>query len=615
MPTEPSPSAALRTDPARPAPAPTPATTAAPPKDLPNDLPSGPPAEPAPPRRARRQPLGLRQVLGLTRGRAAVMALAVTTSTGAALALPAVLARAVDAALAGAGTRGVLPLAGTLALLAGSEAVGQYAGPGISTDATARLRERAIHGVLAGSPLGAHRLPVGDVAARLTASAPQAALAAPAVVYSASQLAMAAAALVALAVLAPTAALAFLGTAPLGYAAIRRQLRRTARLGEDYQRTQADIATRLLDAVSGSRSIAAARAVDREAARVLRPVPALSRHGRELWDSQRRIAWCSALLAPATQLAVLAAAGTAVATHTLSVGGLLAVLGYTGIGLGGFGAAQSLLDVSRARAGTARLTELLDAPERPVGTRPLPPARPGAGSLDLRGVVVGGPGGPVLDRLDLTVPGGTWTAVVGADDAATSALAAVAAGLLDPDEGAVLLDGVPLGAVRPEELRTAVACAFADPALPGRTVLDAIGLGLAPGPDERVHRAARAARADAFVRRLPDGYRTPMDRAPFSGGERQRLGIARALARDARLLVLDDATSSLDAATENRVLHALREAAGHRTRLVVTRRAAVAAHADTVAWLCEGRVRALATHEELCAVPAYRALFGGGPQD
>ncbi|MEV7775027.1 ABC transporter ATP-binding protein [Kitasatospora sp. NPDC086791] len=554
-------------------------------------------------------------MLALTHRWSAVMAVAVATSTGATLALPAVLAHAVDAALAGAGTRGVLPLAGTLALLAGSEAVGQYAGPRISTDATARLRERAVRRVLAGSPLGAHRLPVGDVAARLTASAPQASLAAPAVVYSATQLAMAAAALAALAVLAPTAALAFLGTAPLGYAAIRRQLRRTTRLGEGYQQTQADIATRLLDAVAGSRSIAAARAVDREVARVLRPVPALSRHGRELWDSQRRIAWCSALLAPATQLAVLAAAGAAVADHTLSVGGLLAVLGYTAIGLGGFGAAQSLLDVSRARAGTARLTDLLDAPDRPPGTRPLPPVPPGAGRLDLRGVVVGGPGGPVLDRLDLTVPGGTCTAVVGADDAATSALATVAAGLLDPDEGTVLLDGVPLDAVRPDELRTAVACAFADPALPGRTVLDAIGLGLAHAPAERIRRAARSARADTFVRRLPDGYRTPMSRAPFSGGERQRLGIARALAREARLLVLDDATSSLDAATENHVLRALREETGDRTRLVVTRRATVAAHADTVAWLCEGRIRALATHDELCALPAYRALFDGGPQN
>ncbi|MFE6054234.1 ATP-binding cassette domain-containing protein [Kitasatospora sp. NPDC056446] len=609
MPTDPSPTTAPMTDePAATVPAATSPTTDEPAATAPATT---APAADEPPRG------GLRPVLALTRRWSAVMAAAVATSTAATLALPAVLAHAVDAALSGAGTPGVLPLAATLVLLAGSEALGQYAGPRISADATARLRADAVRRVLAGSPLGAHRLPVGDVAARLTASAPQASLAAPAVVYSVAQLAMAAAASVALAVLAPTAALAFLGTAPLGYAVIRRQLRRTTRLGEGYQRAQADLAARLLDAVAGSRSIAAARAVDREVARVLRPVPELSRHGRELWDSQRRIAWCSALLAPVTQLAVLAAAGAAVAGGTLSVGGLLASLGYTGIGLGGFGAAQSLLDVSRARAGAARLAGLPDPSARlpdgsapPPGGRPLPP---GDGSLDLRRVVVHGPGGPVLDRLDLAVPGGCWLAVVGADDAASSALAAVAAGLLDPDEGAVLLDGVPLRAVRPDELRTAVACAFADPALPGPTVGDAIGLGPAPVPAARIRRAARSARADPFVRRLPDGYRTPMDRAPFSGGERQRLGIARALVRDARLLVLDDATSSLDAATEALVLRALRRRAAGRTRLTVTRRAAVAAHADAVAWLCEGRVRAVATHEELSAVPAYRALFDGGP--
>ncbi|MFE0463454.1 ATP-binding cassette domain-containing protein, partial [Kitasatospora sp. NPDC058965] len=427
-----------------------------------------------------------------------------------------------------------------------------------------------------------------------------------AVVYTAAQLVTAVAALVALVLLAPVAAAAFLATAPLGYAVVRRQLRRTARLGEGYQRVQADLVTRLLDAVAGARSIAAARAVDQEVARVLHPVPELSRHGRELWDSQRRIAWCTALLAPATQLAVLAACGASLAAGTLSVGGLLAALGYTAIGLGGFGAAQSLLDVSRARAGSARLNELLACPVRPPGTRRL---GPGGGRLDLRGVVVRGGGRTVLDRLDLTVPAGSWTAVVGADDAATAALAAVAAGLLDPQEGTALLDGVPLAELRPDDLHSAVACAFADPALPGRTVDAALRLGARAVPAQQVRAAARAAQAEVFVRRLPDGYRTALDTAPFSGGERQRLGIARALVRDARLLVLDDATSSLDGATEAAVLRALATRAAGRTLLLATRRPAVAARADRVAWLHEGRVRGLGTHDELWAEPGYRSVF------
>ncbi|MER6563588.1 ATP-binding cassette domain-containing protein, partial [Streptomyces sp. NPDC001027] len=116
---------------------------------------------------------------------------------------------------------------------------------------------------------------------------------------------------------------------------------------------------------------------------------------------------------------------------------------------------------------------------------------------------------------------------------------------------------------------------------------------------------------DGFVRRLPAGYHTPLADAPLSGGQRQRLGLARALARDSRLLVLDDATSSLDSATEAAVLRALDDSYGDRTRLVVTRRTATAARADLVAWLHEGRIAALAPHRELWRLPAYRTLFDG----
>ncbi|MFE0465278.1 hypothetical protein ACFW1A_39120, partial [Kitasatospora sp. NPDC058965] len=141
---------------------------------------TAPPAAAGPPAAG-----GLRQVLGLARGWSAVLAVAVAAGTGATLALPAVLARAVDGALGGRGSQAAVPLAAVLALLAGADALGQYAGPRICADAAARLRGSAVHRVLAGSPLAAGRLPVGEVAARLTASAPQAALAAPAVVYTA----------------------------------------------------------------------------------------------------------------------------------------------------------------------------------------------------------------------------------------------------------------------------------------------------------------------------------------------------------------------------------------------------------------------------------------------
>ncbi|WP_308061564.1 ATP-binding cassette domain-containing protein [Streptomyces scabiei] len=218
-------------------------------------------------------------------------------------------------------------------------------------------------------------------------------------------------------------------------------------------------------------------------------------------------------------------------------------------------------------------------------------------------------GDTVLDGLDLVLPARHSVALVGRSGAGTSLLAAVAGGLRVPDRGLVLLDGVPLDDVRPADLRAAVSYAFSDPELTGGTILDALSTAADRVPEERVHAAARAAQADAFVRRLPAGYDTLLTDAPLSGGQRQRLGLARALARDGRLLVLDDAMSSLDSAAEAAVLRALDGPYGDRTRLVVTRRTAAAARADLVAWLHEGRVAALAPHHELWQLPAYRALF------
>lgn len=537
-----------------------------------------------------------------------LLALGVAASSAAALLLPAVLSTAVDRALSGTTGQGLLPLATVLGALTAAETLAQYAGPRATAEATARLRAALVRHIMAVGPHPARRTATGDLAARLTASAGEAGLSTQAAVYAVAQLAMAAGSVLALALLAPELAAAFLVTAPAGWLLLRRHLRRTVSRGEGYQRAQAAVAARLLDALAGHRTIAAAGTVDREIERVLRPVPELGRHGRALWDSQRRVAWSTGLLAPATQITVLAVAGYELSTGTLGAGGLVAALGYATLGLGGFGAAQSLLDLARARAGHQRVREVLAVPPQPPGLRSLPP---GPGRVELRGITVHTPGGTVLDGLDLVLPARRCVALVGRSGSGTSLLAAVAGGLMAPDRGTVLLDGTPLDEISPAALRAAVSYAFCDPELTGPTVLDALRAAAEPLPETRVHAAARAARADGFIRRLPAGYDTPLAEAPLSGGQRQRLGLARALARDSRLLVLDDATSSLDSATEAAVLRALDDSHGDRTRLVVTRRTATAARADLVAWLHEGHVEAVAPHHELWEVPAYRALFRG----
>ena len=115
------------------------------------------------------------------------------------------------------------------------------------------------------------------------------------------------------------------------------------------------------------------------------------------------------------------------------------------------------------------------------------------------------------------------------------------------------------------------------------------------------------------IDRLPGGYSAPLAETPMSGGELQRLGLARALAQEARLLVLDDATSSLDTATEAEIASVLTAHAGDRTRLIVTHRTTTAARADLVAWLDAGRIRALGPHHTLWSDPAYRAIFRPEP--
>jgi ATP-binding cassette subfamily B protein len=216
----------------------------------------------------------------------------------------------------------------------------------------------------------------------------------------------------------------------------------------------------------------------------------------------------------------------------------------------------------------------------------------------------------VIDGLDLVVPAGATVAVVGRSGAGKSVLAALAGRLSDPEQGQVLLDGVALPDLSREQLRAAVGFAFERPALVGDTIEEVINFGSRNRTEEGVRWAATTARANTFVERLPQGYQTALAAAPLSGGEMQRLGLARAFAHPYRVLILDDATSSLDTVTERQVGAALTTGGGGQTRLIIAHRAATAARTDLVAWLDAGKLRNLRPHTELWRDPDYRALFG-----
>ncbi|MGW1669686.1 ATP-binding cassette domain-containing protein [Streptomyces sp. NPDC002324] len=550
--------------------------------------------------------------------RGAVLALVSMTATGANLSLPLALGRALDLLLAGdpGASRRVLWCAGLVLAVAALDAVETVLAGTTNARSTAWLRHRTIGHVLAVGPRAVGRFGPGDLVARLVGNAAQAGTAPATVAALLAALVGPLGAVVALGLIDPSLAVVFLVGAPLLALLLRALARDSSDCVARYQRAQGRVAGGLAEAVAGHRTIAAAGIADRTVARVLRPLPELSRAGHRMWRVQGRAAARAAAVAPLLQLSVVATAGVLMTRDRLSVGELLAASRYAVLAAGIGVLVGHVSGLVRARAGSDRLAEILTEPPTAYGERLLPPPGRGApeGRLELRSVTVRRGGRTVLDGVDLVVPGGTTLAVVGRSGAGKSLLAAVAGRLTDPDEGEVRLDGVPLPELDRRELRRAITHAFERPALLGESVEDTIAFGVPRPSPARVREAARAAHADAFVRRLPDGYATPCADAPLSGGEVQRLGLARAFARDSRLLVLDDALSSLDTVTEQHITAALLRPTGG-SRLIVAHRATTAARADTVAWLDGGRVRAVGPHATLWRTAAYRELFAEGGEE
>ncbi|OQR60414.1 ABC transporter ATP-binding protein [Streptomyces maremycinicus] len=538
--------------------------------------------------------------------RCVALALVSVASTGAALLLPAALGRALDLLLTHSpATRWVLCCAALALLLTLLDACETVLGGTLDARTTAFLRGRITGHVLAVGPRATARFGSGDLVARVVGNAAQAGTAPGTRAALLAALAGPVGAVAALAVVDPWLAAVFLTGAPVLTLLLRALARDTSACVAEYQRAQGRIASALTEAVGGARTIRAAGTAARDSARVLRPLPELSRAGRRMWRVQGRAAAQATAVAPLLHLGVVAVAGLLLTRHRLSPGDVLAASRYAVLATGVGVLVGQLSGLVRARTAGARLGEVLSEPAPRHGDRRLP--REGPGRLELRGVTARRGGRTVLDGVDLVVPGGTTLALVGRSGTGKSLLAALAGRLADPDAGEVLLDGVPLPDLPRAELRAAIAQAFDRPALLGTTIEDTVSLGRA-SPD-RVREAARAACADDFVRRLPHGYATPCAQAPHSGGEAQRLGLARAFAHGGRLLILDDALSSLDTITERQVTRSVfgRTTA---TRLVVAHRASTAARADTVAWLDAGRVRAVGPHAQLWRRPEYRAVFG-----
>lgn len=556
---------------------------------------------------------GDRLIASLARG--TWVPLAVTGTSAAAsiavsLALPAALAAAVNSVLSGgASSTACAYLAFLLVAEAFVEITTRIAGITSVTSATSLLRLRVIDRLLLSDVGGAAALGTGELTNRLVTNTATVGYVPVTLVSAAAGAVTSAGGAVALFTIDWRVGLAFLTGVPVAVVVTRVLVARISSLYGDYQRAQGRLAARLTETLAGIRTVRAAGTASREITRVLEPLPELGAAGRALWRAQAHSVWHITLLLPLMELLVLAVAGLGIAQGRLEPGALLETAGYTVLALAFVKQIDPLLSLAYGRSAAVRVHDVLALPTLVPGGEPL---AEGPGRLSFRGVTVTRGQSAVLDDIDLEIPAGALTAVVGRSGAGKTTLALLAGRLTDPDRGRVLLDGTPLGDVEPGLLRKAVAYAFERPVLLGGDIASAIAYGVSASTPEAVRAAAEAADVDDVVRRLPLGYATPAADAPLSGGEVQRLGLARAFLRRARLTILDDATSSLDTATEAQVTNALVGAMRGRTRLVIAHRPATAARADLVIWLDAGRVRGRGTHRELWRDPAYRALFASG---
>lgn len=541
----------------------------------------------------------------------ALLALASLFIAAAEIALPAVLGRAVDALIAD-GSAGVWVAwcAGLLVVLVAADALDDLAAGAAVARSTSRLRHGLLQHLL--SLGGRSALPGGELTTRLVANAADAGRVAPDTVRALANILPGIGGIIALAIIDPWLCATFMIGLPVFLAFLRTFARDASAVASRYLAVQGTIATRLVDALAGVRTIAVAGTIGRERQRVLSPLPDLHREGVAMWRAQMRITAQDVVLVSLLEIAVLSVAGILLVDGRISAGQMLAAGQYVLLASTIGAAATGLTRLVRSRAAAARVVELLEQPAMRYGTALSPDGR---GAIELRGVTARAGGRAVLTGIDLTVPAGALVAIVGSSGSGKSLLAALAGRLVDPDDGLVLLDGIDVAQLPRSVLRHEIGYGFERPALIGATVGDAIAFGAWEPSRADILGAARAARADGFISRLPGGYDTPLEQAPMSGGEAQRVGLARTFAHARRVVVLDDVAASLDAVTEHEIGAVLTGPLADRTRIIVAQRAATAARADLVVWLEAGRIRARGTHEELWEQPAYRSLFDADTGD